>query len=42
MLKVSLRPTEWLNDGVINEFVRLLNLRQRRLEDEGFSVPDVL
>lgn len=27
---------------MINEFVRLLNLRQRRLEDEGFSAPDVL
>lgn len=39
---LSLRPAEWLNDGVINKFVRLLNLRQRRLEDEGFPVPDVL
>ena len=39
---LSLRPTEWLNDGVINEFVCPLNLRQRRLEDEGFSVPGVL
>ena len=39
---LSLRPTDWLNDGVINEFERLLNLRQRRLEDESFSVPDVL
>lgn len=36
------RPAEWSNDGVINDSVRLLNLWQRRLEADGFSVPNVL
>ncbi len=39
---LTARSTQWLNDGVINGFIRLLNIRQRRLEADGFSVPNVL
>ena len=39
---LTARPTQWFNDGVINDFTRLLNIWRCRLEADGFSVPNVL
>lgn len=39
---LTVQPYEWLNDAVIADFCRVLNLRQRRLEADGYQVPLVL